>query len=125
MISFTLPWPSAKLNPNRSKGAHWASTSALRKSARTEAWALVKVAMTQANCQPGIFGVSAVSLAITFVQPDRRARDRDNLLASMKPAIDGIADALAINDAQFDPIVLRREYGKKPGLVRIEISEAE
>jgi hypothetical protein len=26
----TLPWPDPRLNPNRSKGMHWGSTSHLR-----------------------------------------------------------------------------------------------
>lgn len=121
MIALTLPWPSAKLNPNRSKGMHWASTSALRKSARFEACALARAA---AGALSGTLGAGAIPLSITFIQPDRRARDRDNLLAALKPAIDGIADALGVNDTQFDPVMLRREYGAKPGAVRIEIGGA-
>jgi crossover junction endodeoxyribonuclease RusA len=53
----------------------------------------------------------------------RRARDRDNLLAASKPMLDGVVDALGINDSQFEPVTIRREYGKKPGGVRIEISQ--
>jgi hypothetical protein len=44
MIVLELPFPNAKLNPNRSKGVHWAATSALRKAARTSAYALAQVA---------------------------------------------------------------------------------
>lgn len=122
MIAVTLPWPSAKLNPNRSKGFHWAVTSALRKSARLEAWALARAATSkQQGWVPGILGNGAVSLTITFMQPDRRARDRDNLLAALKPSLDGLADALGVNDSQFEPITIRREYGSKPGAVRIQV----
>jgi crossover junction endodeoxyribonuclease RusA len=125
MIVVTLPFPDARLNPNRSKGVHWAATSALRKSARTAAWALTRVAVakaTEAMFNPGQ-GIKAdtIPLTITFIQPDRRHRDRDNLLAACKPALDGVADALEINDSQFDPVTIRREYGVKPGGVRIEI----
>jgi crossover junction endodeoxyribonuclease RusA len=117
-----LPFPNARLNPNRSKGVHWAATSALRKSARTSAYALTRVAalgtpwydVPRSKAQ-------TVPLVITFIQPDRRHRDRDNLLAACKPALDGVADALEINDSQFDPVTIRREYGEKPGAVRIEI----
>ena len=38
--------------------------------------------------------------------------------------LDGVADALEINDCQFEPMTIRREYGKKPGGVSIEISGA-
>ena len=116
MIAVTLPWPSAKLNPNRSKGLHWGATSALRKQARDGAALLTRSAM-----QGQAVAAGAIALTITFIQPDRRARDRDNLLAALKPSLDGVADALGVNDARFDPVTLRREYGAKPGAVRIEI----
>lgn len=38
--------------------------------------------------------------------------------------LDGMADALEINDCQCEPMTFRREYGKKPGGVSIEISGA-
>ncbi len=122
MIAFTIPWPSAKLNPNSSKGRHWAATSALRKAARQDGWVLAREAVGKLpGWAAGQLGAGSVPLTIIFVQPDRRARDRDNLLAALKPALDGVADALSINDAQFDPVLIRREYGGKPGAVRIEI----
>jgi crossover junction endodeoxyribonuclease RusA len=122
MIVVTLPFPDARLNPNRSKGVHWAATSALRKSARTDAWMLTRAEASKTAW----YGAErrkadSVPLTITFIQPDRRHRDRDNLLAACKPALDGVADALEINDSQFDPVTIRREYGQKPGSVRIEI----
>lgn len=120
MIAVTLPWPSAKLNPNRSNGGHWSSTSALRKSARAQAQMLVAGVMQACSVARGAAG--PLALTITFIQPDRRARDRDNLLAALKPSLDGVADALGVNDAQFEPVLLRREYGAKPGAVRIEIA---
>lgn len=124
MIVVTLPFPDMRLNPNSSKGRHWTSTSALRKKARNDATWLTKGAMLQRLLEklpPLEFGAGAVALTITFIQPDRRARDRDNLLAACKPALDGVADALEINDSQFDPVTIKREYGAKPGGVRIEI----
>lgn len=62
-----------------------------------------------------------IGMRITFMQPDNRARDRDNLLAASKPAIDGIADALGVNDARFNPVVIRRGYSIKNGYVMVEI----
>jgi Holliday junction resolvase RusA-like endonuclease len=119
-VKITLPWPSAKLNPNQSKGRHWGATTALRKGARSDAFALTYQAMSvrQFLC-PGPVGT--VPLTITFVQPDKRARDRDNLLAALKPSLDGMADALGVNDSQFEPITIRREYGARPGCVVVEV----
>ena len=118
-----LPWPDAKLNPNRSKGAHWGSTVTLRKKARDDAMWVTKGAMAQKLTRAQVWrpGEPECAVVITFVQPDKRRRDRDNLLSALKPALDGIADALGINDSQFEPMTLRREYGSKPGCVRVEI----
>jgi crossover junction endodeoxyribonuclease RusA len=41
------------------------------------------------------------NIAIEFCPPDYRRRDRDNLIASMKAATDGLADALGIDDSKF------------------------
>jgi crossover junction endodeoxyribonuclease RusA len=122
MIVVALPFPDRRLNPNRSKGVHWAATSNLRKTARTNAYTLARVAALGTPWYDlGCGKAQTVPLAITFIQPDRRHRDRDNLLAACKPSLDGVADALEINDSQFDPVTIRREYGDKPGCVRIEI----
>ena len=116
MIELILPWPDSRLNPNRSKGTHWGGTSALRQSARTEAWALTKQA-----ARGYVVPAGEIALTVIFVQPDKRRRDIDNLMASQKNANDGIADALGIDDQRFNPIIIRREYGSKPGCVRITI----
>jgi hypothetical protein len=60
-------------------------------------------------------------MVITFFQPDKRKRDRDNLLSAAKPQLDGVADALGINDFHFNPVTIRREYGMKPGFMLVEI----
>lgn len=117
MITIHLPWPDARLNPNRSKGKHWAATVALRKSARAAAHILTKQAARGVTFPMG----QEIAMAIAFVQPDRRARDRDNLLGAAKPQIDGVADALGCNDSQFNPVTVSREFGPKPGSVRITI----
>jgi len=56
--------------------------------------------------------VGTVPLKITFVQPDKRKRDLDNLLAASKSALDSVAQAIGIDDKQFDPITISRGYGE-------------
>jgi crossover junction endodeoxyribonuclease RusA len=121
MIIVHLPFPDPQLNPNRCKGKHWASTVTLRKSAREAAMLLTRQASRGVTFPMG----HEVSLRIVFVQPDRRHRDRDNLLAASKPALDGVADALGIDDSAFNPITIIREFGAKPGRVRVEIGGLE
>lgn len=117
-----LPWPDAKLNPNRSKGMHWGGTAKLRANAKTDAYFLTTQALMNDRSKQFHIQNHGCSLTITFVQPDRRARDRDNLLAALKPSLDGVASAMGIDDSMFDPITIRREYGVKPGCVVVEVS---
>lgn len=118
-ITVKLPFPDARLNPNSSKGRHWAATSDLRKKARTMARLLTMVEM-----DPAVVFIGNIPLTVTFVSPDRRHRDRDNLLAASKPMLDGVADALGVDDRRFEPITISRVFGEKPGAVLITIGSA-
>ncbi len=125
-ITITLPFPKSKLNPNQSKGRHWGSTRKDRKQARADAYWLSMEAFSGHRRNGGKLPAKtaeSIGLSIAFVQPDRCKRDRDNLFASLKHGLDGIADALGIDDSKFEPIVLLpREYGNAPGAVRVTIN---
>ena len=90
----TLPWPDRRLSPNAR--VHWSRRAKAVKLARQAALALAFEAgarKLRITGQPRI--------AMTFCPPDRRRRDMDNLIASMKAANDGIADALNVDDSRF------------------------
>ena len=63
-----------------------------------------------------------IALKVTFVQPDRRHRDRDNLLAASKAALDGVAAALKVDDSRFEPVTVSRVFGTKPGALIVEVA---
>lgn len=95
-LRIELPWPSPKLHPNGR--VHWAVRSRAAKKARAEAKYLTLSSMVRT---PRVFcGRTPVSL--TFCPPDRRRRDVDGMLSSLKSALDGIADALLVDDNKFD-----------------------
>lgn len=94
MKTLTLPWPSDKaLSPNAR--VHW-SVKARAKKAMRHSWALLaksqglKAAATE-----------NLELHLVFMQKDRRQRDLDNLLASCKAGLDGLADVLAVDDSKW------------------------
>lgn len=63
--------------------------------------------------------VAALAVRITFVPPDRRARDTDNMLASIKAGLDGLADVLGVDDSRWTLTIARAsEVG---GMVRVEV----
>ncbi len=88
------PWPRSILSPNAR--AHWAAVARQKKLYRYEWYMLTR----QANV-PKITHNDRVVLDILFMPPDRRARDLDNMLASIKSGLDGLADALEANDRRF------------------------
>jgi crossover junction endodeoxyribonuclease RusA len=112
-----LPFPPADLNPNRKNGRHWGATHATKTTYRDTCWALALKASS------GFFPPAGdIPLRLTFVQPDRRRRDRDNLLASAKAALDGLAAALKVDDSRFEPVTVSRTFGAKPGALLVEIA---
>lgn len=84
-----LPWPPRGLWPNTRN--HWAMTARAKRSYKVTAWTLTK----QAGAVPGI------NVAMLFCPPDKRRRDLDNMIAAMKAGIDGISDAIGIDDSRF------------------------
>ena len=97
LFRIELGWPDPKLNPNNR--AHRMAKAMAGKAARKEAyWATCIVV-------PRCFrhnGTSRFGLTIHAHPALARERDDDNLIASLKPHRDGIAEALGVDDRMFD-----------------------
>ena len=117
MIRVELPFPSPALFPNRANGRHWTGLRKAKDAARDMAFAMT------CNALGRTFIAGDVALRITFHAPDKRRRDRDNCLAAAKHQLDGVALALGINDAQFEPVTVRRGEPVKGGMMVLEIGE--
>jgi len=116
-LKIELDFPPASLFPNRSRGKHWAVTHKDKTLYRDNSSWLTKYQMRRDWVAPG----GNIRLEVTFVMPDKRLRDADNCLAAAKAGFDGMADALNVNDRQFQPIVIYRVSGEKPGKMIVEI----
>lgn len=95
-MKIELPYPPKELSPNAT--LHWAKKMKFKKSYRQTCWAL---ALSQKLTAPP--GDGKIDIHITFYPPDRRHRDADNMVASIKAGLDGVADALKVNDKRFLP----------------------
>ena len=107
-----LPWPSPALSPN-ARG-HWSKRAKAAKAYRLECFLIAKAAGIKAP-------ESKILWTVEFFPPSRRAYDDDNLLARMKSARDGIADALGVDDRRFVTQFSVSETVIKGGLVRVTI----
>lgn len=118
-VRLTLPLPPRELSPNAR--THWArkarSVAAYRLCAETMARKVVRASQRSRW--------DRAEVRTTFYLPDRRRRDRDNLMASMKAAWDGLVDAEILSDdrglVQYPPVL---EVDRENPRVEIEVRPA-
>jgi len=90
-----LPWPPRELSPN-ARPHHMAKARATKAYRSTAHWAAKSANARAPN------GLGDISLEVTFYPPSRRP-DRQNMPGWIKAGIDGIADAIGVNDRRFNP----------------------
>lgn len=114
-IEVVLPWPSRELSPNAR--CHWAKKAKAVKAYRQACWTLTKAA--KITIDPAYTG--QLHLWLTFMPPDRRNRDDDNIIASFKAGRDGLAQALGVDDSRFRSLPwVSDQIG---GMVKVVITE--
>lgn len=114
-----LSFPSKDLSPNA--GSPWGKGSAIRrtkaaKKAKKEAWAV--------GLKHGIKNMPKAPeyiVTCTFYPPGNYHYDKDGLQARMKPYLDGIADAMGVDDVTFTPGEPVIEKATKGGCVLVHI----
>ena len=114
-FAFELPWPSKELSPNARH--HWSTAARAKKAYRTRCRQVGEgVGLSAAKNASG-----AVLIGLTFFPPDKRARDLDNMLASMKAGLDGLADAMGVDDSRWQLSLAKSDTPTKGGLVLVEV----
>lgn len=102
-MQVTLPWPPKQLQAH-AKG-HWRPKHSATKAYRTTAFWLAKAARLQPNPR--------AEIRVEYRPPARWRYDCHSFHQRIKPAIDGIADAMGCDDngfrvhwpAEFGPVV--------------------
>lgn len=117
MIEVVLGWPPSDLSPNAR--LHWAKLARAKKQYRQACHSVTK---EQLKKYPKYSELPEILvLEMTFIPPDRRSYDRDNLVARMKSGIDGLSDALRINDKRFNTVISTMDHNYLGGFVKIRI----
>jgi len=99
-ITITLPLPDKCLSPNAR--VHWVKKAKVVKSYRRLAGWTVLCQIHPLN--PPLERWQKAKYTARFYFPDKRRRDADNAIASIKSALDGVADAgLVVNDSGLWP----------------------
>lgn len=115
MIEIRLPWPAKGLSPNARM--HHMALAKLKAAYRQQCRLL---AMPHRQPVP-----ESPALVLEFYPPDRRRRDRDNMMASCKAMVDGVCDALGVDDSIFDPLIVSMKEPTKGGAVILKIQGAD
>lgn len=94
-----LPWPDKLLWPNGSRG-NMHQVSRLKKSYRHAAeWATIEA--RQRHGLPA-FGEGEIPVKlVVYAKPKGVLPDKDNCVAAVKVALDGIAAQVGVNDRRF------------------------
>lgn len=95
----SLPWPHSKLNPNRI--VHYHVRAKIKAAYKSDCYLIAKAASFGHKFLDG-----KITVEMIFHAPDKRGRDLDNLLSSMKSGLDGIALAFGVNDKNFRPVTI-------------------
>lgn len=117
-----LPWPVKELSPN--SRCHWSAKAKAVKVARKYGHGVTLAAGLNANTFKGYDG--KLHLWIDYYAKTRNYPDADNCLSASKAYLDGIADALGVNDRRFvhHPFVKDETFSGGKVVIRIT-KEAE
>jgi crossover junction endodeoxyribonuclease RusA len=115
MTDIVLPFPDPRLSPNRRNQHRY--VTAVRDIARNTGFFAVKEAGLQVPDR------TPLHLILTFHAPDNRRRDMDNLLSASKSTLDGMFQALGVDDSNTRMITICRGKPIKGGqtVARIEV----
>lgn len=113
----TLPWPPSVLTPNQKRKSHWRKYAPATKAYRAECGWLAKAQGVTKRDD------ATLSLSITFLPPDNRARDLDGMLGAFKAGLDGLSDVLGVDDSKWS-LTIRKGEKTQGGAVVVAIGVA-
>lgn len=93
-LKVTIQWPPRELNPNTH--CHWRVKAKTGKNYKRDVFYLCKLAgFTKLD------NYEKLHVWLDFFPPSNHKIDQDNALASCKHMLDGIAEALGVDDSKF------------------------
>ena len=99
-IEVTLPWPPKEVFPNFRYSHHWRKSWPQVKCVKGTAFFWAKKAIGRQVVARD--HMSRWQVHLDFYPPDLRKRDEDGMIGAAKPSLDGIAEALHVDDSLFN-----------------------
>ena len=127
MITIELPWINTALLPNNHDGllkfggrkAYYALKAA-RDQAKNDAYLVTLEAMQHGDAPESS---DDLNVSIEFNPPHRARVDWDGIARALKPSLDGVAEALHVNDFHFNPVRIWRGAYSDFGRITIQIDD--
>lgn len=119
MTRVELAWPPRQLSPNGR--SHFMEKARFKQAAKDTAYWLTKQAT---QCKPLEYDGDIIVWITAHPIKGKVRPDDDNLKASLKSQLDGIAAALRVNDRQFRPQAIEWAEPVKHGKVVITLEPA-
>jgi crossover junction endodeoxyribonuclease RusA len=116
-LLITLPLPPKELSPNAR--VHWGRKARATKKYRLTASVCTDIALKDDGVE-GDYQQARVQVKL-FNRTAHR-RDGDNLIATLKSAFDGIADALYVDDAEWTHLPPMQETDKDDPRVEVHLA---
>lgn len=111
-LTISLPHPPKQLRPNR--GGHWRAKMDPKRIAREEACSKATAALRHAG--DALVPYTPVGYSVRWYYWGTLKPDSDNVLASCKAYLDGIATALGVNDRDLECGRIERTHDKRNNL---------
>ncbi len=118
-----VPWPHPYLSPN--SRINWRLKAEVISRARMQAYGLTRSIISQKEHFSANPANGRINVKFITHPRDKRARDEDNIIASMKGCLDGIADAMKVNDAFFHFKEIDVSYTKRPPEIEVWLTWEE
>lgn len=113
-LHLMLPWPDMILMPN--KHVHWSKKNRARITGREAGYYIALEKGVKLDPE------KKYRVDLVFCPPDRRTRDLDNLVSSMKSTLDGVCRGLGIDDKMIRPLP---DWGPQVEGGKVEITIVE
>lgn len=110
-----LPYPAKELMPNRAKGVYWGALKSIREQQRLAGKICTQAALEITGPQEW---KELIPLSLLYLMPPKRSKaDLDGLLSASKHILDGMAEALGVDDKRFCPILVDKVKGDGEGFL--------
>lgn len=100
-FSIAIPWPPKILSPNARP--HWAALARAKKDYRHACYVEARATHPEERgwMRSAALRGCLIRCRLVISPPNRHRRDEDNLTASLKAGLDGIADAIGVDDSRL------------------------